>query len=189
MNMLVRKCEPVDPPCGCPPGHYCWHCLRDVWGDKIAELLLNHPDLVERLNADRMGVIDGTPAQIGQVGEFVMGTRTLMVPALGAGATFQGGVGSVQLSPGDWMCFADANWVQFYPSVAFALSPSIPGFTTPMQGGLWGTSDPYARVAISQPSQGLISVPRALHFVVAITAAGAVPSDVFNMRVQAYRIR
>lgn len=184
------RCDDADrPPCGCPPGHFCWFCLKDTWGDEIADLLLNHPDLVERLNADRMGVVDGSPALVGQVGEYRVGTRVLTIPALGAGQSFQGGVGSLQLPPGDWMCFSDASWSNYYPGVSFALSPAPAGVSNAMPGGLWGSADPHARLAVGVPAHALIANPIAFHFGVSVSAGPAMGLDTLTMRTQAYRIR
>lgn len=185
MNMLVRSCEPA---CGCPPGHFCWHCLKDQQADQLAWLLLNHPDLVDTLNQVRMGVTDGTPALPGQVGQFISGSATLAVPALNPGATWTGTVSPLQIPPGDWMVFPDAYWDQWYPSVAFGMSPPS-GFTTGMLGGSWGSSDPNNRLAVGIPAHALISNPAHLIFNVALMAAGATATGTYTQRVQAYRIR
>lgn len=188
MGYALQNFQCDQPACGCPPGHFCWHCLKDVQADKLAWLLLNHPDLVDTLNQVRMGVIDGSPALPGQVGEFISGQATIAIPALGAGITWGGTAQPLQIPPGDWMVFADAYWDLWYPSVAFGMTPPS-GFSSGMLGGSWGTGDPNNRVAVGQACHALISNPVHLVFNVAVAAAGATGAGTYTQRVQAYRIR
>lgn len=190
MGLSLLRCDDADQPqCGCPPGHLCWFCLESKIAETLKDLLLNDPDLQAILDAPRMGVVDGSAAVPGQVGEWISSSASITIPALGAGNNWQGLVTPISLPAGDWMCFADATWALFYPSVFFGMGPVPAGLSNGMLGGSWGSGDVNNRIALGVPAHAAMATPTLLTFQVLIQAGGVVGSGNFTQRVQAIRLR
>lgn len=192
MTLALRRSPPLTcddgSGCGCTGGHgWCAFCMQDMLAAIVGDLLNNDPDLQAIIHGPRLGVVDGSAARSGEVGEWISGTQTVQIPSLALNAVSAGPITPLVLPPGDWMAFADCRFEQFYPNVAFALA--VPGMSNDMAGGLWAGGAPEARMAIGIPGHARLAQPLLLAFAYRVQAGGATPPGFFTMNAQAYRLR
>lgn len=167
-------CPPYPPPgCAppaCPPSSLM-QCYCDVQSAMqfistiMIDLINNNPDVTQAIIAaieksgsalPLIGVTNGTPAQPGQVGEYVQILQ--QVPY----TTAQGQVQSVTmgiLQPGDWLTWCSMGTTTLTSGLFMQLNPQPVGFTGTFANEMAGTGMAAATALIGPPCQALISVP------------------------------
>lgn len=120
-----------------------------------------------------VGVTNGTPAQPGQVGEFINIYVTAPYPVT---ANYAQAVTMGVLQPGDWDCAAYAYVDQAVTGMAYELSPAPPGVSNPMPGEFIVPAATVAGVVVTPLAQMLIAVPTLINFRVITNLGAAGPS-------------
>jgi hypothetical protein len=137
-----------------------------------------------------LGVIDGSLAQPGMVGEFLQGIASIPVVVDPAVHTYN--VIPMALPPGDWDIEAS-----FYgpglsaEALALHLQPAPPGVVLPMEGNLavinpGGYSELHAQINTNR-TQASVGVPTQLPFLVTVRAATT--TSLATVNVTARRMR
>lgn len=161
----------------CPPFSGLEECYAQVKQaqDFLKQMLIDiincDPSIIGR-GTPIVGVTDGTDAQPGMVGEWVMYTAS--VPFTATAQTQVVSMGS--LSAGDWDCWAYAIPNVFTTDVLIILNPQPAGFT----GNMWSkiaSATILTGVSIVTPQvRALTSVPSLIAFTVITNDSGDGPS-------------
>lgn len=142
-----------------------------------------------------IGVVDGSNAAPGEVGEFITALGTFNFT--GATSTSMGTITLINAPPGDWDFTVSASFSTLVESVFFALSPvpvgmsnSMVGFSGTFTAGLGPGMDAEDIVLIGQSARGSFAVTTALSFVIQIiqNEAGLL-GGVMTMRIEGRRRR
>lgn len=173
---------PPAPPFPRPPDFFSWFFwLNQNYEDAkqarvffkriLADLLQDDPALLASAQA-QIGVTDGSDAQPGMVGEFVMFTKS-NIPIPAAYLVQQVTLGVLQ--PGDWDCWAHMTFSSFVADGRLALNPVPAGFSESMYTG--DTSN-FEEFSLTTPAvRGLISQPVLINFQVTSNLVSSAPAD------------
>lgn len=142
-----------------------------------------------------IGVVDGSDAAPGQVGEFLTAVGTF---AYAAGAT--GGVGStgfinlITMPPGDWDFTIAASFTDLISSALFLLNPfPVTGMSNEMfglNGNFTSSMEAETVIIIGQSARGSFAVTTPLRFEVQVfQGAAGLPAGTMALRIEARRRR
>lgn len=183
----------------CPPGGMSslMQCYNDIQAATafICKVMVDcvncNPAVVEAIIAaieksgsslPLIGVTDGSNAQPGQVGEFIILEYNTGAYATGTSTqTISLGV----LPPGDWDCWCWIFPSGFVTSVTYELNPTIAGASNGMIGNVFG-STPEGLLVPSPTARISVSVPTLIAFQVILTATAA---GTFVFQFEARRAR
>jgi hypothetical protein len=208
MNNLIRPPFPGRfPPacsCGCDPcrcdegfppewakfGFRLRECFREI--DDFRRLIA---DIIKEMGpaGGTIGVIDGSDAKQGQVGEYVTGQAVFAYAAYPATTT--GTVQPLVLQPGDWNITASLTPSTDIGSVFFGLSPVPAGMSNNLSGSLAiGSSTGQQETGgtvIGTAARGSFSVPTLMPFTVTVEQGTQtnLPAGSATLRVEARRMR
>jgi hypothetical protein len=142
-----------------------------------------------------VGVVDGSDAAPGEVGEFLTAIGTFNYAA--SPATSTGQLAMINMPPGDWDIWASASFTTLIESTLFHLNPVPTGMSNSMFGlmGLFSVSnlvsmDVETLVLVGQTARGSFAVPTLLSFEVQVFQGSAsLPAGTMILRVEARRRR
>lgn len=187
----------------CPPGGmdallqcYCDVQAATAFISKVViDLATNDPAFQKALvdaiaasgsNIPLLGVTNGTPAQPGQVGEYVQILQVAPYPAT------QGHVQSVTmgiLQPGDWLAWCSMGTNALTTGVYMELNPQPVGFTGTFANELAGVGMGAATALIGPPCQALISVPTLVVLQITTNLGGPGTASTAAIFFNALRVR
>lgn len=143
-----------------------------------------------------IGVVDGSNAAPGEVGEFVAASGTFNYLA---NAPNTGTIALINMPPGDWDMGCAATFTTLVGSVLFQLSPvpvgmsnALAGFIGIFSAGTSSTMDAESLVLVGQTGRGSFAVTTQLTFNVQVdqaTTAPGLPAGVMTLDIQARRRR
>ena len=141
-----------------------------------------------------IGVVDGSDAAPGEVGEFLTMTGTFNYGAgTASGAGFTGQIALLNVPPGDWDFTVSASYSNLISSSLFFLNPQPTGVSNEMfglNGNFTFPGEAEDVVIIGQSARGSFAVPTLLSFEVQVyQSSTALPAGVMTMRVEARRRR
>lgn len=149
-----------------------------------------------------IGVVDGSDAAPGEVGEFIKGGGSFNYSAGAAGGvTSQGQIAALNLPPGDWDCAVSASFTTLIDSAFFLLNPQPVGLSNKMfglmglfGGGTGGGASPPADletvILIGQTARASVAVTTLLSFEVQVYQGTAVdPAGTMDLDVECRRRR
>lgn len=202
--MNVVPMWPPCPPTTHPPGCQCGCGGNPSWGNDLFqcwEQMSQLKCIVQQImnecggpikTGPIQGVVDGSPAAPGQVGEFISGTAAFSygagVPP--AGNPWLGTVSPLVVPPGDW----DIGLVGASPynvGGGVEVQPLPTGLADKLQATIAtgvGTVD-LAYTIWAGPVRGLFSVPTLIPVLVSVYSVAATPADTVNVTVFARRMR
>lgn len=174
----------------CPPGGMdaLMKCYCDIQqasafiGQIMLDQINNNPAIIAAIiagieksgsNLPLVGVTNGSLAQPGQVGEFVLFSQSVTFTAAVQVQTLTMGV----LQPGDWDCWQYAYFNQVFSSASMILSPVPVGFSFDLFANT-GSVDPTnfeAMSLVSTTAQASISVPSLIAIQFVTNALGTGP--------------
>lgn len=142
-----------------------------------------------------IGVVDGSDAAPGQVGEFLTAVGTFHYAA---GAT--GGVGStgtinlINMPPGDWDFTISASFTDLISSALFLLNPfPVTGMSNEMfglNGNFTSSMEAETVIIVGQSARGSFAVTTPLVFEVQVfQGAAGLPAGTMSLRIEARRRR
>lgn len=140
-----------------------------------------------------IGVVDGSNAAPGEVGEFLSASGTY---AYAAGVANTGTIALLNVPPGDWDMYAAATFTTLVGSVLFQLSPVPTGMSTGLAGfvgtfsaGTGMAADAESLVLVGQAGRGSFAVNTQMTFQVQVDQAtttgllaGTMTLDMFARR-------
>lgn len=137
-----------------------------------------------------IGVVDGSDAAPGEVGEFLVAIGTFNY---NAGVGNIGSLNMINMPPGDWDIYTSANFSTIIGSALFELSPIPTGMSNALTGeqGNFAPAGEEVAVIIGQPGRGSFAEPTMLTFHVEVDQAltPPLPAGMMNLRVEARRRR
>jgi hypothetical protein len=140
-----------------------------------------------------IGVVDGSDAAPGEVGEFLTATGSFAYAAgTATGVTSTGTIALLNMPPGDWDFTVSANFSTLITSALFNLSPIPTGMSNEMFGlnGNFTVGGEETVIIIGQSARGSFAVTTMLTFNVQVyQAAVALPAGTMTMRIEARRRR
>jgi hypothetical protein len=140
-----------------------------------------------------IGVVDGSDAAPGEVGEFMTAVGTFAYAAGSAtGVTSAGTLALLNMPPGDWDFTISAEFNTLITSAWFVLSPAVTGMSNTMYGlnGNFTTGGEQSVIIIGQSARGSFAVTTQLTFSVEVyQAAAALPAGSMYLRIEARRRR
>jgi hypothetical protein len=141
-----------------------------------------------------IGVVDGSDAAPGQVGEFLTATGTFAYAAgTTGGVTSTGSINLISMPPGDWDLTISAAFSTLITSALFELNPfPVTGMSNQMIGlnGNFTTGSMVEAVIIGQSARGSFAVTTALVFEVQVYQVGtALLAGTMSLRIEARRRR
>ena len=115
-----------------------------------------------------IGVTNGADATQGQVGEYVLFSQQLSVPA---GAATQG-VSLGTLQPGDWDLLSWGSVAGAVTALSFSLAAPVAGISGNLSAAFAGdpANPPYTVTLVGQPARALTSTAASLVFTVTINS-------------------
>lgn len=142
-----------------------------------------------------VGVVDGSDAAPGQVGEFLTATGTFAYAAgSGTGVTSTGTINLISMPPGDWDFTISASFSNLITSALFELNPfPVTGMSNAMvglNGNFTMSGEAQTVVIIGQSARGSFAVTTALVFEVQVfNSATTEPAGTMTLRIEARRRR
>ena len=137
-----------------------------------------------------VGVVDGSDAAPGEVGEFLVGLGEFHYLA---GTTNSGSIAVINMPPGDWDLTVSAQFSTLIGSGLFEISPAMTGMSNQMIGlnGNFGAMAPITVVIIGQCARGSFAIPTLLTFLVQVDQAitSGLPAGDMSLRLEARRRR
>ena len=142
-----------------------------------------------------VGVVDGSDAAPGEVGEYLTASGDFNYAASPAGSTGQ--LALINMPPGDWDLWVSASFSTLIESTLFFLNPEPTGMSNAMFGvmGLFNVTqfvslDVERVVLVGQTARGSFAVPTLLSFEVQVfQGSPGLPAGVMTLRVEARRRR
>lgn len=136
-------------------------------------------------NLPLLGVTNGTPAQPGQVGEFIRMFQQAPYVATGTQTTVTMGV----LQPGDWLVWSLMGTSTLVTGTFMVLNPIPVGFADSLVQELAGTAMGAATALVGGPTQALISVPTLVAIQINVNTGGSGAAGTANVFFNALRVR
>lgn len=141
-----------------------------------------------------VGVVDGSDAAPGEVGEFKFATGTFAYAAgTTAGVTSTGTINLINMPPGDWDFTISASFSDLITSALFFLTPLPTGMSNPMfglNGNFTMAGEAETVVIIGQSARGSFAVNTLLSFEVQVfNNATTEPAGTMTLRIEARRRR
>lgn len=187
----------------CPPGGMdaLLQCYCDVQSATafiskvVQDLAANDPvfqqSLVDAIvasgsNIPLIGVTNGTPAQPGQVGEYV---SYHLQPTFAATANQSQPVTMGVLQPGDWQVWSTLSTSVVTTGSNMVLNPVPPGFSSSLEQQLAGAASGLTTVLLGGPAQALISVPTLVVIQLSTNTDGAGAAGYADLFFNALRVR
>jgi hypothetical protein len=140
------------------------------------------------------GVVDGSDAAPGEVGEFLTAIGTFAYAAgttAGVGST--GSINLISMPPGDWDLTISASFSNLITSALFELSPIPTGMSNGMvglNGNFTMAGEAQTVVIIGQSARGSFAVTTALVFLVQVfNSSTSEPAGTMTLRIEARRRR
>jgi hypothetical protein len=183
MNNLLRPSFGAFPPacsCGCDPcqcqpfppewakfGFRLRECFREIEQFKclIAEIIKElNASGCGVINGPIQGVIDGSNARQGQVGEYVTGSASFAFAATGMTTV---NLSPIVLQPGDWNVTGYLAATVPYSGGGFLLAPQPTGMSNDLAGTNWQQTvvgQTESDVILSKTARGSFSTPTLLPF-------------------------
>ena len=191
-------CPPATCPPPCPPCPPPWSSVQQCW-DMTSEFDKFLQQAIQRLINQGMmpatpvtgpivGVVDGSEAGVGEVGEFLSGTASATVTVPGTGTNFQ--VTPLLVPPGDW----DLQGFCSLPSTDlagawFSPNPAIPAMKGVLYASYFASGSETDITLVSSNAQLSTSAPVMLSFNLGIMASVTSASITYNFSVFARRTR
>lgn len=139
------------------------------------------------------GVVDGSDAAPGQVGEFLTAIGTFAFAAGAAGGvTSHGRIDLLNTPPGDWDFTVSASFDTVITSAWLLLNPKPTGMSNQMYGliGNFSGTEIETVIIIGQPARGSFAVTTLMSFEVEVfQGSAATPAGIMSMRLEARRRR
>lgn len=186
-------------PCTCAPPSWAGAGLRlrECWKE-IEQLKCLIAEIIKDMGGPVatgpiQGVVDGSDAAQGIVGEYVSGSGTLAYTA-NPGIT-TGPVMPIVIQPGDWDITSSLTCSSIYGAAFFILDPVPAGMSNSMIGGIIATTALAGvetdAVVIGRAARGSFKVPTLLPFRVTInqTPLAALPAGIATLAIEARRMR
>jgi hypothetical protein len=141
-----------------------------------------------------IGVVDGSNAAPGQVGEFLFATGTFAYAAgTTAGVTSTGHINLINMPPGDWDFTISASFSDLITSALFFLDPLPTGMSNPMfglNGNFTMAGEAETVVIIGQSARGSFAVNTMMIFEVQVfNSSTSDPAGTMTLRIEARRRR
>jgi hypothetical protein len=141
-----------------------------------------------------IGVVDGSDASPGQVGEFLTAIGTFAYAAgTAAGQGSTGSINLINMPPGDWDLTISASYSNLITSSLFFLNPFPTGMSNEMfglNGNFTMPGEAETVVIIGQSARGSFSVNTPLIFEVQVfNSSTALPAGTMTLRIEARRRR
>jgi hypothetical protein len=142
-----------------------------------------------------IGVVDGSDAAPGQVGEFMFAVGTFAYAAGGGanGVTSTGSINLINMPPGDWDFTISASFSDLVTSALFFLNPAVTGMSNRMfglNGNFTMAGEAQTVVIIGQSARGSFAVNTSLVFEVQVFNSTATePAGTMSLRIEARRRR
>ena len=141
-----------------------------------------------------IGVVDGSDAAPGEVGEFLTMSGTFSYGAGTAGGIgYTGQIALLNVPPGDWDFTVSSSYSNLITASAFFLNPQPTGMSNEMfglNGNLTFPGEVEEVVIIGQSARGSFAVATLLSFEVQVyQSSTALVAGVMTMRVEARRRR
>lgn len=172
---------PMRHPPGCTCGCQNWGCDSPGWGqdlmqcwDQINQLKCIIKQIMAEVGGPIRtgpirGVVDGSDARPGDVGEYFSASVTL---AYAAGVNTQTTLSPTVVQPGDWDLWSTMEFSTITGYVQFQLSPQPVGMSHDLRGQtgqfVTETGEGQANTVIGRTGRGSFSVPTLLPFSVQI---------------------
>lgn len=140
------------------------------------------------------GVVDGSNAAPGQVGEFMFAVGTFAYAAgTTGGVTSTGQIALINMPPGDWDFTISASFSDLITSALFFLNPVPTGMSNPMfglNGNFTMAGESETVIIIGQSARGSFAVNTLLSFEVQVfNNATTDPAGTMTLRIEARRRR
>lgn len=144
-----------------------------------------------------IGVVDGSDAAPGEVGEFLTASGTFNYAAgTTTGVTSTGQIDLINMPPGDWDMTIAAAFSTLIDSGEFLLNPQPTGVTNKMwglNGNFLGPGQPGAdmltAIIIGENARGSFAVNTLLSFEVQVFQGPSGPAGLMTIRIEARRRR
>jgi hypothetical protein len=140
-----------------------------------------------------IGVVDGSDAAPGEVGEFLTGGGSFNYAAgSAAGVTTTGQLDLLNMPPGDWDFTVSAAFSTLITSALFRLNPQPTGVSNQMFGlnGNFTMAGEETSIIIGQSARGSFAVTTLMSFEVQVyQGTAALPAGLMTMRIEARRRR
>jgi hypothetical protein len=137
-----------------------------------------------------IGVVDGSDAAPGEVGEFMTAIGTFNYAA---GVANTGSITLINMPPGDWDFTISSSFTTLIGSALFELQPIPTGMSNSMFGlnGNFGAMAPETVIIIGQSARGSFAVNTVMTFLVEVDQAitAGLPAGVMTLRIEARRRR
>jgi len=152
------------------------------------------PSVTPPLPGPIIGVVDGSNAAPGQVGEFMFAIGTFAYAAgttVGVGST--GTINLINMPPGDWDFTISASFSDLITSALFFLNPIPTGMSNPMfglNGNFTMAGEAETVVIVGQSARGSFAVNTELTFEVQVfNNSTSEPAGTMTLRIEARRRR
>jgi hypothetical protein len=141
-----------------------------------------------------IGVVDGSNAAPGQVGEFMTATGSFAYAAgTTSGVTSTGTIPLINMPPGDWDFTISASFSDLITSALFFLTPLPTGMSNPMfglNGNFTMAGEAETVIIIGQSARGSFAVTTLLTFEVQVfNNSTSDPAGTMTLRIEARRRR
>jgi hypothetical protein len=141
-----------------------------------------------------IGVVDGSNAAPGQVGEFMTAVGTFAYAAGGGtGVGSTGTINLINMPPGDWDFTISASFSNLITSALFFLNPLPTGMSNAMfglNGNFTMSGEAETVVIVGQSARGSFAVNTELTFEVQVfNSTTAEPAGTMSLRIEARRRR
>jgi len=141
-----------------------------------------------------IGVVDGSDAAPGQVGEFMFATGTFAYAAgTTSGVTSTGHINLISMPPGDWDFTISASFSDLITSALFFLDPLPTGMSNPMfglNGNFTMAGEAETVIIIGQSARGSFAVTTSMVFEVQVfNNSTSDPAGTMTLRIEARRRR
>jgi hypothetical protein len=141
-----------------------------------------------------IGVVDGSDASPGQVGEFLTAVGSFAYAAGNVGDGLSTGhINLINMPPGDWDLTISASFSTVITSALFNLDPfPVTGMSNAMAGlnGNFTTTTMEVAIIIGQSARGSFAVNTALVFLVEVyQGTTSLPGGTMDLRIEARRRR
>jgi hypothetical protein len=140
------------------------------------------------------GVVDGSDAAPGQVGEFLTAVGSFAYAAgAGSGVTSTGSISLINMPPGDWDFTISASFSDLITSALFLLNPAVTGMSNRMfglNGNFTMAGEAETVIIVGQSARGSFAVNTPLVFEVQVfNSTSAEPAGTMDLRIEARRRR
>lgn len=177
--------------CGCGPP--CPPSTVDAWREmaRFKDMLRSIIDEMGITAKPMQGVIDGSDAKPGEVGEFIHGSAQLNYGA--SPAVVDGNVAPLVVPPGDWDLFGIVTISSGVGVISVTLAPAPAGISDLIwtQEGVIGVQTPTTGQMTMNTIRGNFTVPTLLSFKVHVdqSLATGLTAGVANVIVSGRRVR